>query len=153
MGAILGFLFIGSAVLAIVYGVVPSEDESVISKVGRLVFGNDTLLYYLLQAATMLILVMAANTAFNDFPRLLGLLARDDLLPHRFAYRGDRLVFSQGIIALAVLAAGLLIFFNADTHQLIPLYAIGVFIAFTYLISPRLGRGCCPGASGLHFIP
>jgi amino acid transporter len=131
MGGILGFLFIGSAVLAIVYGVVPSEDESVISKVGRLVFGNDTLLYYLLQAATMLILVMAANTAFNDFPRLLALLARDDLLPRRFAYRGDRLVFSQGIIALAALAAGLLILFNADTHQLIPLYAIGVFIAFT----------------------
>jgi amino acid transporter len=131
MGGILGFLFIGSAVLAIVYGVVPSEDESVISKVGRLVFGNDTPLYYLLQAATMLILVMAANTAFNDFPRLLALLARDDVLPHRFAFRGDRLVFSQGIIALAVLAAGLLVLFRADTHQLIPLYAVGVFIAFT----------------------
>jgi hypothetical protein len=79
----------------------------------------------------MLILVMAANTAFNDFPRLLALLARDDVLLHQFAFRGDRLVFSQGIIALAVLSTGLLILFNADTHQLIPLYAIGVFIAFT----------------------
>jgi hypothetical protein len=131
MGGILASLFIGSAVLAIVYSVTPSEDESVISQIGRMVFGSDTALYYCLQAATMLILVMAANTAFNDFPRLLALLARDDVLPHRFAFRSDRLVFSQGIIALAVLAAGLLILFNADTHQLIPLYAIGVFIAFT----------------------
>jgi hypothetical protein len=79
----------------------------------------------------MLILVMAANTAFNDFPRLLALLARDDVLPHRFAFRGDQLVFSQGIIALAVLPVGLLVLFKADTHQLIPLYAVGVFIAFT----------------------
>ncbi len=131
MAAILATFFIGSAFLAMRFGVVPVEGESVISQLGRISFGGDNFFYYYLQATTALILVLAANTAFNGFPRLSSMLARDGFMPHQFAFRGDKLAFSYGIVALAAIAIGLLVMFSADTHRLIPLYAVGVFISFT----------------------
>ncbi|HWO93141.1 MAG TPA: APC family permease, partial [Dehalococcoidia bacterium] len=131
MGAILAFFFVGSAFLANRFGIVPIEDETVISQVGRVAFGGENVFYYVLQGATALILVLAANTAFNGFPILASLLAKDGFMPHQFAFRGDRLAYSYGIVVLAAVAAGLLVAFGADTHRLIPLYAVGVFMAFT----------------------
>lgn len=130
MAIILGVLFGGIGLLAHLYGVLPSEEETVISQVARLTFGTNVI-YYLVQAFTMAILVLAANTAFADFPRLSYFLARDGFLPHQFSFRGDRLAYSTGIIVLGVLATILVIAFGADTHALIPLYAVGVFISFT----------------------
>lgn len=131
MAVILGALFAGATFLAVRFGVIPSEEESVISQIGRLAFGGENIFYYFLQGTTALILVLAANTAFNDFPRVASILARDEFLPRQFAFRGDRLAFSTGIVVLSSISVGLLIFFRADTHALIPLYAVGVFIAFT----------------------
>jgi hypothetical protein len=102
-----------------------------VSQIGRAVFGSDTPLYYALQIATMAILVLAANTAYADFPRLASIVARDRFMPRQFMNQGDKLAFSNGIMALSVAACGLIWFFNGDTHQLIPLYMIGVFISFT----------------------
>jgi len=131
MGAILGVFFIGATFLAVRLAVVPVEDDSVISQLGRLVFGGDTLPYFVLQAGTALVLVLAANTAFNDFPRLSSILANDRYMPRQFAFVGDRLTFSVGIIALTAISGLVLVAFRADTHRLIPLYAVGVFVAFT----------------------
>lgn len=130
MAFILGGFFLGISFLANQYALVPSEQETITSQLGRLVFGSGPL-YLLLQFATMTILVLAANTAFNGFPRLAYILAQDNFMPHQFAYRGDRLAFSYGIIVLGVAAAVLIVVFNAHTHALIPLYAVGVFLAFT----------------------
>ena len=124
-------MFLGTTLLAQAYGVVPVEDETVVSQLARLVFGGRGVAYYLVQAATMLILVLAANTAYNDFPRLSSIVARDKFMPRQFMNQGDRLAFSNGIIVLSVLAGMLLIFFQGDTHALIPLYMIGVFVSFT----------------------
>jgi len=130
MAALLGVMFLGITFLASALGIVPVEQESVVSQIGRQVFGSGPL-YLALQGATALILVMAANTAFADFPRLSSILARDGYAPRQLANMGDRLVFSNGIAALAVLAAALVIIFSGQTHGLIPLYAVGVFLAFT----------------------
>ena len=130
MSLILGTLFLGISVLAYQYGVLPREDETVVSQLARAVFGGG-LLYYLVQAATMLLLVLAANSAFAGFPYLASILARDGYMPHQMAGIGDRLVFSNGIVILGVLAGLLIILFRGDTHALIPLYAVGVFISFT----------------------
>jgi amino acid transporter len=132
MGVILAVLFLGVSYLANQLAIIPdvNEGESVVSMIARAVFG-DGLLYYIMQGATMLILVLAANTAFADFPRLSWFLARDHFMPHQFSFRGDRLAFSTGISTLGVLSAAIVIAFSADTHALIPLYAIGVFVAFT----------------------
>jgi hypothetical protein len=110
--------------------VVPAEGETVNSQLARRVFGESPL-YYFVQGVTMLILVLAANTSFADFPRLASFLARDRFIPRQFANRGDRLAFSNGIIILALLSIGLLMLFQGDTHALIPLYALGVFVSFT----------------------
>jgi len=131
MAVILGVLFSGATLLAVRLGIVPHEGESVISQIGRLSFGGENAAYYYLQATTALILVLAANTAFNDFPRVGSILAKDEYLPRQFAFRGDRLAFSFGIVVLSSISVLLLIVFRADTHLLIPLYAVGVFIAFT----------------------
>jgi amino acid transporter len=130
MAAILGTLFIGITVLASDLGVLPSETETVVSQIARRLFGGG-LFYYAIQAATALILVLAANTSFADFPRLASLLARDRFVPRQFATLGERLVFSNGILVLAGFAALLLVLFGGETHALIPLYAVGVFISFT----------------------
>ena len=130
MAAILGSFFVGLTVLTHLLHVQPGGQATVISEVGHTAFGG-TPPYYILQAATMLILVMASNTSFADFPRLASVMARDGFLPRHMMFRGDRLAFSTGILLLGVLASVLLIAFKADTHRLIPLYAVGVFISFT----------------------
>lgn len=127
-------LFLGITTLANAYQVIPDgaiEHETANSQLARAVFGSNTILYFVLQISTMLILVLASNTAFADFPRLASFLANDRFLPRQFSQRGDRLVFSNGIIVLAVIAALLVIAFRAKEQALLPLYAVGVFISFT----------------------
>ena len=132
MAALLTIMFLGTSVLAYLYGVHPHASETVISQFARIMFtGPMGWFYYVVQVATALILVLAANTSFADFPRLGSLLARDRFLPRQFATRGDKLVFSNGIIILAIFASVLVIAFGGDTSRLIPLYAVGVFLSFT----------------------
>jgi amino acid transporter len=130
LAVIMTVLFVGTTALADLYDVVPREHETVVSQLARVVFGTGAVYYYI-QAVSMLILILAANTAFADFPRLAFFMARDGYLPRQFSNRGDRLVFSNGVVMLAVVAAGLVIVFDGDTHGLIPLYAVGVFTSFT----------------------
>ncbi|HEY5669484.1 MAG TPA: APC family permease [Anaerolineales bacterium] len=131
MALILGSLFLGISYLAREIGTIPSEIETVISQLARTIFHGQAGLYLAVIAATTVILVMAANTAFADFPRLSALLAADGFLPRQLTYRGSRLVFSRGIALLALVASLLIIVFNASVTRLIPLYAIGVFSSFT----------------------
>jgi hypothetical protein len=130
MIVILSTMFLGISVLANAIHAVPSHSETVLSQIGRAVFGPG-LGYAITQAATALILILAANTAFADFPRLASLIAKDGFLPRQLAILGDRLVFSNGIVSLGVLSAILLVVFGGDTHRLLPLYAAGVFLSFT----------------------
>ena len=124
-------MFIGITLLAHAYEIVPSDVETVVSQIARATFGGRGWPYYAVQAATMAILVLAANTAYADFPRLASIMARDRFLPRQFMNQGDRLAFSNGILILSVLASLLLVVFEGDTHALIPLYMIGVFVSFT----------------------
>jgi len=130
MAGILLILFLGITFLAREYEVLPREGDTVVSQLARMIVGTSPF-YYVIQAATALILLLAANTSFADFPRLSYFLARDRFLPRQLVNRGDRLVFSNGVIVLALLASLLLVLFGGDTHALIPLYAVGVFISFT----------------------
>ena len=130
MAIILGTLFFGTAVLAHHLRPYPSHEETVISQLGRAVYGQGPL-YIALQFATAAILVLAANTAYADFPRLSSIIARDGYLPRQFGNRGDRLVFSNGVLFLAVAAGVLLWAFGGITNSLIALYAVGVFTSFT----------------------
>ena len=139
MGLILAVFFAGSTFVAHKYGVVPVEGQTVISQLGHGAFG-DGLLYFLLQFATALILFLAANTSFADFPRLASILGGDRYMPRQLANRGDRGAFSNGIIVLAVVAGTLLALFDGDTHALIPLYAVGVFLSFTLSQSGMVRR-------------
>jgi amino acid transporter len=123
--------FMGVTLLAGAYHVIPAHDETVISQLNRAILGGRGPLYYMVQAATMMILVLAANTAFSDFPRLASIIARDKFLPRQLANQGDRLAFSNGIVMLSVLSGVLLFVFHGDTHALIPLYMLGVFVSFT----------------------
>ena len=124
-------MFLGITLLAQAYQIQPSEQETVVSQLARGVFGSRGAAYYAVQAGTMLILVLAANTAYADFPRLASILARDRYLPRQFMNQGDRLAFSNGIVGLSIFAGILLGLFGGDTHALIPLYMIGVFVSFT----------------------
>jgi amino acid transporter len=130
--AIFGILFLGIAYLITTLGIVPDPDQkqTVLSQLVRHVTGNGPVLI-LAQVATALLLVLAANTSFADFPRLSSFLARDGFMPRQFAFRGERLAFTTGIVALAGLAIVLLISFRASVTGLIPLYTLGVFLAFT----------------------
>ena len=139
MAAVLSTLFLGLTWLATHLGVVPVEEETVVSQLARLILGTGPA-YYVVQAATAMILILAANTSFADFPRLAAILARDRFLPTQLRNLGDRLVFANGIVALAVLAGGLIVFFDARTHALIPLYAVGVFLSFTLSQSGMVRR-------------
>ncbi|MDR7514398.1 MAG: APC family permease [Armatimonadota bacterium] len=130
MVALLGSFFFGTGVLAREMGILPREEETVVSQIARAVF-EGSWPYYAVQAATMLILVLAANTAFADFPRLASILARDRYLPRQLANLGDRLVFANGILLLGATASLLIVIFRATVHNLIPLYMVGVFVAFT----------------------
>jgi amino acid transporter len=131
MALILGSLFLSISFLAGHIHAVPSEDETVISQLARTIFSGQGLLYLMIITATTVILIMAANTAFADFPRLSALTARDGFLPRQLTYRGSRLVYSYGIVTLSLIASGLIIIFQASVTRLIPLYAIGVFLSFT----------------------
>ena len=132
MATLLTIMFLGTSVMAWLYGVQPHGNETVISQFARNIFtGPMGWFYYVVQGTTAAILVLAANTSFADFPRLSSLLARDRFLPRQFANRGDRLVFSNGILILAVFASILVVAFGGDTSRLIPLYAVGVFLSFT----------------------
>ena len=131
MASILATLFLGITFLAGQVHAVPSEFETVISQITRTAFGGQTIVYLAVLIGTAIILVLAANTAFADFPRLAALHAGDGFLPRQFTYRGSRLVFSTGIVALALIASLLIIIFQASVTRLIPLYAIGVFLSFT----------------------
>jgi amino acid transporter len=135
MAALLATLFIGITVIAESYGIQPENldagGETTVALVATTSFGADTPLFILFQLATALILFLAANTSFNAFPRLAAILAGDGYAPRQFAYRGDRLAYSWGIVLLASIAAGLLIAFGGDVHALIPLYSVGVFVCFT----------------------
>jgi amino acid transporter len=130
MATILAVFFLATSYLARHYGVMPTDAETVTSQLGRHIFGGGAL-YYLLQYSTFALLVLAANTAFADFPRLSSILAGDRYMPRQFSARGDRLAFSNGIIVLALVAIALVWLFKGDTSALIPLYAIGVFVCFT----------------------
>lgn len=131
MSGILGFLLLGVALIAVQIHAVPSETETVISQVARTIYNGRGFLYLATIASTTVILIMAANTAFADFPRLGALAAADGFLPRQLTFRGSRLVYSTGIVSLAVIAAALVFLFRASVTNLIPLYAIGVFLSFT----------------------
>jgi hypothetical protein len=131
MSGILGALLLGITFLSVQVGALPSESETVISQLTRTIFGGQGILYLAMIIGTTVILVMAANTAFADFPRLSALQAADSFLPRQLTYRGSRLVYSRGIAALAIIASLLVVIFQASVTNLIPLYAIGVFLSFT----------------------
>ena len=124
-------IFSGVCLLASLYQAVPKEDITVIAQIAAKIFGYDSVMFYVVQVATAVILVMAANTSFADFPQLLSLLAQDGYAARRFASRGARLSYSNGIILLFGLASILVFLFHGETHALMPLYAVGVFLAFT----------------------
>jgi amino acid transporter len=130
MAVIAIYLFLGITYLSTRFGLVPAENDTIVSQLGRSVLGENPL-YFAYQATTALILFLAANTSFYDFPLLSAILARDKYMPRQFAFRGDRLAFSNGIMVLAGLAIILLIAYEAKTTKLIPLYAVGVFVSFT----------------------
>lgn len=132
MACILGVMFLGITYLAVQFGVRPHENETVLSQLARAIFtGSWHWVYYVFQIATVGILALAANTAFAGFPRLAQFIARDKFLPRYLTTRGGRLVFSNGILLLASVAGVLLLVFRADTHAIIPLYMVGVFVSFT----------------------
>jgi amino acid transporter len=139
MCAISVSMFLGISFLAHASGAIPSEHRSVVAQIAGGVFGNG-LLFYVIQVFTAAILILAANTAYQDFPRLSSILARDGFMPKQFENRGDRLVFSNGVIGLAVLASVLIIAFNADLSRLIQLYVVGVFTSFTLSQSGMVRR-------------
>ncbi|TAN40275.1 MAG: APC family permease [Nitrospirae bacterium] len=130
MAVILGVLTIGIAYFADYYRILPNANETVLSQLSRTIFSTGPI-YYTIQFATSLILILAANTSFADFPRLSSIMATDRYLPRQLSNRGDKLVFSNGILILGFMSAALLVVFRGDTHALIPLYAVGVFTAFT----------------------
>lgn len=123
-------IFSGTSYLSTLYHALPNPNQTVIAQIAIQVFG-DSGMYYFMQLTTAIILIMAANTAFNDFPLLLSLLAKDGYVPRQFAQRGGRLNYSNGIDFLALAAGGLVVFFDGETHLLLPLYAVGVFASFT----------------------
>lgn len=148
MAAILGVLVIGTAILGAHLGIIPNNQETVISQIARTMTGRGPY-YYLIQFSTALILFIAANTSFNGFPLLVSILARDDFMPHQFSFRGDRLAYSNGIIVLALMAMVLLFVSGGSVDELIGLYAIGVFMSFTLNQSGMVRRWS--RVRGLHW--
>ena len=134
MALLLGVLFVGLTIVADGFGIVPVDEpavKTVISQVAATIFGNDTIAFYFYQAFTAMILFLAANTSFNAFPRLAAILARDGYMPRQFSFRGDRLAFTSGIVILSIAAITVIAAFGGVVTALIPLYAVGVFAAFT----------------------
>ncbi len=133
MAVLLGILFVGLTLVAVQYGLRPTEagGPSIVALAAQAAFGGGSPLFVAFAASTALILFLAANTSFNAFPRLAAILAEDGYMPRQFSFRGDRLAYSWGIVLLAAIAFGLLWAFGGDTHALIPLYSVGVFVCFT----------------------
>ena len=133
MAVLLAVLFIGLTVFAVAFGLRPTEEggPSVVALAARTAFGEGSPFFYAFAASTALILFLAANTSFNAFPRLAAILSEDGYMPRQFSFRGDRLAYSWGIVLLAAIAFVLLWAFGGDTHALIPLYSVGVFLCFT----------------------
>ncbi|MBN1453983.1 MAG: APC family permease [Anaerolineales bacterium] len=130
MAVLMSILFVGSIGLTQYLGVTAAPQETILSALARRLLGN-SVAYYIIQASTMLILAVAANTSFAGFPRLAAILAKDGFLPRQFTGLGDRLVFANGIVSLAVATGVLIVLFGGDSHSLVPLFAVGVFLAFT----------------------
>jgi amino acid transporter len=130
LALILGVLFLGVAALGRAVGAVPTNESNVIAQIGQS-FVGDSPLFYLVQISSALVLMLAANTSFNGFPRLAAVMAEDSWFPHRLSHRGFRLAYSNGIIAIGALAIVLVVAFGGSTHALIPLFAVGVFLCFT----------------------
>lgn len=130
MALLMGLLFVGSIGLTQYLAVIPGPQETITSALARLVLGSGPG-YLLIQISTMMILAVAANTSFADFPRVASIMARDGFLPRQLASLGDRLVFNNGIVALAAVTGALIVLFAGDTHALVPLFAVGAFLAFT----------------------
>ena len=132
---LLAILFLGITFVADSFGVLPTPEgvptKTVISQVAAVIYGEGSVPFYLFQTFTALILFLAANTSYNAFPRLAAILAIDGYMPRQFSFRGDRLAFTSGIVILSIVAISLLLAFDGQTHALIPLYSVGVFIAFT----------------------
>ncbi len=133
MAVLLAILFVGLTVFTVAFGLIPTEEggPSIVAMAARTAFGEGSPLFYTFAASTALILFLAANTSFNAFPRLAAILAEDGYMPRQFSFRGDRLAYSWGIVLLAAIAFILLAAFGGDTHALIPLYSVGVFLCFT----------------------
>ena len=133
MAILLAILFVGLTVFAVAFGLRPTEEggPSIVAMAAETAFGAGSPLFYTFAASTALILFLAANTSFNAFPRLAAILATDGYMPRQFSFRGDRLAYSWGIVLLAAIAFGILWDFGGDTHALIPLYSVGVFLCFT----------------------
>ena len=131
MAALLAILFVGITYIADAYVIVPSSEQTVVAQVSSTVFGTGSLGFYLFQTFTALILILAANTSYNAFPRLAAILAQDNLMPRQFGFRGDRLAYTLGIAILSGMAILLVVLFHGDTNALIPLYSVGVFVSFT----------------------
>jgi len=133
MAILLAILFVGLTVVAVAFGLRPTEEggPSIVAMAAQTAFGAGSPLFYLFATSTALILFLAANTSFNAFPRLAAILATDGYMPRQFSFRGDRLAYSWGIVLLAAIAFGILWAFGGDTHALIPLYSVGVFLCFT----------------------
>lgn len=124
-------IFGGLSYLSTMYKAVPGQDVTVIAQIAIQVFGQNSIMFFVMQATTAIILILAANTAFSDLPLLLSILARDGYVPRQFGNRGKRLSFSNGIVVLFLVSSLLVFIFKASTHMLMPLYAVGVFISFT----------------------
>lgn len=131
MACVVGFTFISTAVLTNIYGITPSENSTAIAALAGAIFGSNSIFFYVFQIATVIILSLAANTAYAGMPLLLAMVARDGYMPRQFTQRGARLNFSNGVILIFILASLLIFVFDADTHALLPLYATGVFVSFT----------------------
>ena len=142
MGLLLASMFLAVSGLGFMYGVAPNPDVTVMAQLGMRVFGPNTPLLWVLQITTLLILMLAANTAFADFPRLSALLARDNFLPRQMAWVGDRLVFQNGIKLLLVATAGIILICQGNTTVAVNLYAVGVFLAFTLSQAGRVVHWC-----------
>jgi amino acid transporter len=130
LALVLGALFLGVAVLGRSVGAIPTDQTNVLAQIGQAMTPGNPL-YYVVQVSAAVILLLAANTSFNGFPRLAAVMARDDYFPHQFSHRGLKLAYSNGILAIGVLAIALVILFRGSTHALIPLFAVGVFLCFT----------------------
>jgi amino acid transporter len=154
MAGLLGVLFIGITFVADSFGIVPLDEpvkQTVISQVAGTIYGYGTIQFYLFQTFTALILFLAANTSYNAFPRLAAILAVDGFMPRQFSFKGDRLAFSLGIVILSAAAIGLIVAFAGDTHALIPLYSVGVFVSFTLSQGGMVRHWLRERSSGWHW--